>query len=154
MNSLERVFTNHLKFLFDIGWGERGGEGCSIFTCFWRYFSPFPIVDQVWLVHEFVASSSSLSPLVAADVLEILSPPKGQDTLLPWGHLGFIPRSSKCSSCSWNSVSGRATSVCLRPANRGNFSFQIYFVKVDICVHFKVFFSKFGFSNVSFENCL
>lgn len=96
------------SFLFDIGWGEWGGR-IQYFYVSGNIFSLLSIVDQVWLVHDFVASSSSLSPLVAADALEILSPRKGQDTLLPWGHLGFIPRSSKCSSCSWNSVSGRAT---------------------------------------------
>lgn len=83
MNSLERVFTNHLKFFNLILVGGSGAEIYSIFICFWQYFFLLPIVYQVWLVHDFVASSSSLSPLVAADALEILSPPKGQDTLLP-----------------------------------------------------------------------
>lgn len=53
------------------------------------FFPLLPNVDQMWLVHYFGAISSSLTPLVAADALEILShlsPTKGQDTLLSWGH--------------------------------------------------------------------
>lgn len=92
MKSLERVFTNHLKFFCLILRGG-GREGVVfLFVSLAIFFPLLPSVDQMWLVHYFGAISSSLTPLVAADALEILPPTKGQDTLLPWGHdLCFIP---------------------------------------------------------------
>lgn len=100
--------------------GGVGREEVVFLLYLWQYFPPFLSVDQVWLVHYFGAISSSLTPLVAVDALEILSPTKGQDTLLPWGHnLCFIPRSSDCLSCSWNCFPNGNPVCCLRPAKWG-----------------------------------
>lgn len=118
-NLLKRVFTNHLKFffLFVWYWGEWGGRWLYFYLSLAIFFPLLPSVDQVWLVHYFGAISSSLTLLEAADALEILSPTKGQDTLLPWGHdLCSISRSSDCLSCSWNCFPNGNAICCLRPA--------------------------------------
>lgn len=83
MKSLERVFTNHLKFFCLMLGGAGREEVVFLFVSLAIFFPLLPSVDQVWLFHYFGAISSSLTLLEAADALEILSPAKGQDTLLP-----------------------------------------------------------------------
>lgn len=91
-------------------WGGAGREEVMFLLVSLAIFFPLlPSVDQVWLVHYFGAIASSLTLLEAA-ALEILSPTKGQDTLLPWGHdLCSISRSPDCLSCFWNCVSQMTT---------------------------------------------
>lgn len=82
MKSLERVFTNHLKFFCLILGGGGREEVIFLFVSLAVYFPLLPSVDQMWLVHDS-AISSSLTPLVATDALEIISPTKGEISPTP-----------------------------------------------------------------------
>lgn len=157
MNSLERVFTNHLKFFNLILVGGSGAEIYSIFVS-GNIFSFFPLLTKCGLSTPLLLVQALCPPWQQLMPQKYFHHLKGKIPYFPevtWASYPDLPvLTLLLKQCFQKSNPG----CCLRPANRGNFSFQIYlsklmYVSIVTCSSTRLAFQSFTYGMVIFLQC-